>query len=204
MNSKPFPADTSAPIPTVDPIAEGIARLHEEHKAHVATSRLEFAALAEKAWEDHLAKQKADFLQRYRDSHYLPQRFKYASLDREGQYRVSLPHDSRIEGLAKVGMFGEMLRCLLARTPGHKAPVSTAIKWFAPYMEVSGTYSIITDRGSKNRAYVTNDITSSNIVVHAENLSREMALILNETSMCDCEFGSVRWWAPDEYDESEY
>jgi hypothetical protein len=204
MTSKPFPADTPAPIHALDPIAEGIARLHEEHKAHVATYRLEFNALAEKAWEAHLAKQKVDFLQRYRDSHYFPQRFKYASLDREGQYRVSLPYESRVEGLAEVKLYRQMLYVLLARTPNHKTTVSQMKSWLRPYMEVDGTMMIISTRGSRERAYVADATTSTNDLVHADKLSLAFAKLINGTSMVTTQFGEVSWFAPDEYDESEY
>lgn len=123
MNSKPFsPADTPAPIPAVDPIASAITRLHEEHKAHVAQYRADFAAQSELAYAAHLANQKSEWMKKYKDSHYLPQRYPYSDLSREGQYRVSLPFDQRVEGLAKVGLFGELLYVLLARTPGTQSP----------------------------------------------------------------------------------
>jgi hypothetical protein len=204
MNSKPFLPDAPTPALPPDPIAQGITRLHEEHKAHVATYRLEFAALAEKAWEAHLAKQKAEFLARYKDSHYMPQRYPYSSLDRPGQYRVSLNFDQRLEGLAKVGLFGEMLYVLLARTPGHKTTVGQVKNWMRPYLEVDGNMMIIERRGSRERAYVADARESTNDLVHAEGLSLAFAKLVNNTSMITTEFGEVSWFAPDEYDESEY
>lgn len=79
------------------------------------------------------------------------------------------------------------------------------MKWFAPYLEVNGNYSIISNRSSKDRAMITNEpFSSATMVVHANRLSREMAVILNNTSMVDTEFSLVRWYVPEDFDETEY
>jgi hypothetical protein len=207
MNSKPFEAETPAPMSIADPIAEGIARLRQQHRDNVAAHRAAFDEEAGRAWVAAEAKRKAEFIKDYHDRNFFPLKYPYARLDRAGQFRVSLPYDSRIELLAEQKLYDQCLYCVLARnTNGNPATVDKVKAWFklaVPDFTVDGDFMIISKRGSHERSYVASAATSTNDLVHARGLSDSFAELLNYTSMVEVQFGMVRWVVQD-FDPADY
>jgi hypothetical protein len=148
-NTKPFAADTPKPI---DPIAEGVHQLRLRHKAHVEAHRAAFEARAEQEYRRYLARQKESFVNKYCEDNYVRPRYPYADLSQAGQYRVSLPKEQRLDGLAAVKEYGELLYCLLARA-GGKLSVSEVQEQLKPYLPVTGDTNITEDVGTGYPSY---------------------------------------------------
>ena len=199
--SMPFPPDTKIVDP-IDPIDQGIQRLRAQHRANVAAHRAAFDEEADRAWVAAEAKRKAEFVKDYHDRNFFPLKYPYAALDRAGQYRASLPYESRLEGLASVKLWQEMLYCFLARN-GSRATVSEVKTWFETYLAVDGDFMIIGNRNPHERSTLATATTSTMDIVHAQGLSKVLAELLNYTSMVETQFGKVRWFGKD-FDPAEY
>jgi hypothetical protein len=189
-NTKPFEADAPKQI---DPITEGVHQLRLQHKANVEAHRAAFEARAEQEYQRYLARQKESFITKYREDHYVRPPYPYADLSPAGQYRVSLPNDQRLEKLAAVKEYGELLYCLLARA-GGKISVSEVQQQFKPYLPVTGDTNITEDVGTSG---------ARRMVTHATGLSKELADLLTQTWLVDVEFGQVLWKEKD-FEISEY
>jgi hypothetical protein len=170
----------------------------------MADHRAKYVSQANQAWLAAEEKRRADFLKSYNERHWFPLKYEYGTLSKEAQYRVSLRFDERPERLAAVEAYDQLLYCLISRnTTTNSATVEEVKSWFRPFVEVDGPYSIITDRGSRDRAYVASTITNTNVVVHASGLSKTLANILADTWMISVEFGKVQWHESD-YNSTEY
>jgi len=191
-NTKPFEVEAPKPI---DPIAEGVQKLRQQHKAHVEAHRVAFETRAESEWVRSEQRRKESFINTFREDHYIPLPYPWKDLSKADQYRISLPYDTRIEGLAAVKLYDQMLYCFLARTPGRKATVEQVQTWFAPYLPVTG------------EASVTEDIQTGgarHTITHASNLSKPLADLLARTWLVKCKFGKVTWNPGEAFDPSEY
>ena len=118
---------------------------------------------------------------------------------------MSLPYDERLDKLAAVQEFGELLYCLMARnTTNGKATIDQVKSWLTPFLsEVNGDYKIVSERGSHDRTQAIIELPSANYVVHAAHLSGELSKILTDTSMVSVQFGTVAWRERD-CEPSEY
>jgi len=190
-NTKLFEPDT----PTIDPITEGVRSLRQQHKANAEAHHLAFETRAESEWLRAEQQRKDSFINKYREDNYERLRYPYPDHSPAAQYRVSLPKDSRIESLAAVKEYGEMLYCCLARTPRRKVTLDCVQEWFAPYIPVTGDTSITEDVG---RGGVRNTLT------HATGLSEALGRILTNTWLVDVQFGQVTWNPGEDIEPSEY
>jgi hypothetical protein len=205
MKTQLFPPD-AATTPTIDPIADGIARLRQQHRDNVTKYAAEFDAEATRAWEAAEAKRRTAFLKDYRDQNWFPPKYPYASLDRNAQFRVSISPAERISTLAAHGLWDECLYCFLSRnTTNHRAAVAEVKLWFQDLgMEVDGPAMILEDRGATTRSYVASSTDSTNTIVHAKGLSVQFAHAINDASMIEVRFDQVSWFTPEPFDESVY
>jgi hypothetical protein len=201
--SKPFPPEISDRDRI---ITEGIQRLRTQHKSDVESHRRAFETRAEQEWERSERRRRDAFISKFTDDHYVRPRYKYSDLSPHGQYRVSLTSDQRLDGLAAVKLYGEMLYCFLVRnTTANKATIDDVKGWFRPYLrDVDGDYKIVSQRGSTDRMRAVTDVPTANYIIHAKDISRALADILTDTSMVSVEFGKVRWVAPEDVNVEEY
>jgi hypothetical protein len=187
--SKPFEADSTTP----DLIQEGVRRLRAQHRTNADAHRAAFEQQVSAAFERHEADRRQQWIDEYRQDHFVALRYPYESYTPAEQYRVSLPKDTRIEGLAAAGLYDQVLYCFLARA-GRSATVKQVQEWFAPYMPVAGDTRIEETMGQGH---------SANTVVHASGLSTGLADLLTKTWLVDVELGKVKWMDR-EHDPSEY
>ena len=199
----PFKPETPIPKTRDEIITAGVITLRQAHKANIEAHRIAFDARAEQRWVEHLAKQKADWIATFKEDNYVKPPYPYSDYSQPAQYRVSLEPDRRIDGLAAVELYDEMLYCFLARSGSNKATVDQVKAWFKPYFEVDGDYSILVDRDFPDRTYTTDHPTHSNVIIHAKELSKQLADILCDTWMIDVRFGQVVWKERD-IEHSEY
>lgn len=193
--SKPFVADTAIPLTRDQIIAEGVIRLRQKHKQDVESHREAFDKKAEQKWVEHLAKQKADWIARYKQDNYLPLGDPWKDLSKEDLYRISLPYDTRIEKLAAIELYDQMLYVFLARAPKRTATVEQIQGWFAPYMSVTGDVSVTEEMQTGGARHT---------ITHASGLSKPLADLLSRTWLVRCRFGKVTWVPGEEFDPSEY
>ena len=192
--SMPFPPDTATPKTRDEIITSGTIKLRHAHKQQVDSHRAAFEARAESEWLRAEQRRKEAFITKYREDNYVKPRYPYADYFPAAQYRVSLEPDRRIEGLAAVELWSEVLHCFMSRSGTNKAPIDLVKSWFRPYCEVDGNYSILSDRDfPQNRAYATDQPSHSNVIVHAQKLSKQLSDILTDTWMIEARYGHVVW-----------
>jgi hypothetical protein len=207
MNKQSFPFLMDVPnTPTISPIDEAIAALKARHRADREAHRIAFEQSASKEFERAEAARRTAWIDRYREGHYIPLKFPYQSLDRNGLYRVALSREERIPKLFEAGLHDEALYCLMSRNAAnHKASFTDVKSWFAELgMDVEGPYLIVGSRNPNERSTVTTATTSTADVVHATGLSKVLAEVLTYSSMITTRFGKVEWVVPEDFDPSEY
>ena len=207
QTSRPFPPDHAIPPTRGEIIADGVARLRQQHMANVDAYRTEFEAEAESAWVEHLAKQKADFIAQYRETNYMKPKYAYRGYSQSAQYRISLEPPQRLQGLAEVGLLDEFIKVMMVRNHTRTVSIQTVTDWVAPYLdEVNGEYGIVLDSSDRlfpENVYVTDELAEGDtVVVHARGLSKSFAEIL--VVAFDVRNNQVVWHAPQDLDESEY
>jgi hypothetical protein len=177
--SMPFEPETKTPTP--DPIAEGVLRLRAEHRAKAEAHRIAFDADAEIKWARAEKARKDKWIAAHKEGNYEPLQYPYTEYTLHEQYRVSLPQETRVADLAKVGLFDQILYCCLARN-NFVATVSAVQEFFQPYLpSVSGDATIV------------ETLTNNRKVTHAVGLSAELARILANAYLIETRHGKVSW-----------
>jgi hypothetical protein len=199
--SRPFLPDISDKDRIIN---QGVEQLRLAHKQRVESHRLECVARAEREYLRAEQRRHDAFVTKWLEDNYVRKSYPYGDLSPAGQYRVSLEPDKRLDGLAAVQEWSELLYCLLARGgSSNKAPIDKVKAWFKPYVAVDGDYSILVDRDFPDRTYTTDQPTHSNVIIHAKELSKQLADILTDTWMIEVRFGQVVWKERD-IERSEY
>jgi hypothetical protein len=200
--SRPFSPDISDRNRIIN---EGVEQLRTAHKQRVESHRLECVARAEREYLRAEQRRRDAFVTKWLEDNYVRKSYPYGDLSPAGQYRVFLESNKRLDGLAAVREFGELLYCLMARnTSNNKATIDQMKGWLTPFLsEVNGDYKIVSERGSHDRTQAVIELPSANYVVHAAHLSRELSKILTDTSMISVAFGTVAWLEKD-FEISDY
>jgi hypothetical protein len=184
---------------TQDQLDNARLKLRKDFEDRRRTQRANFEVEIEQKYLEHLANEKSRCCSKYRlDAAFEPLPWPYPNYSSQDLYRVSLPHDLRLEELLKAGLLDQALRVWLFRhEPSCRATVQETVDFLKPYIPVAGDYKITTSRTYKHQVLNgpvgrSMEAERTDEFVEASNLSKELHALL--TGWCIyVERGHVVW-----------
>lgn len=161
--------------------------LRKQFEQKRAEQKQRFQIEAEQAYELEQRRAKERWIADWKRDNYEPLQYPYTDWSDEDIYRVSLPHETRIEKLLEARMYSTALRCWLYRR-GSKAPLSSVKDFLRPYLgEVDGDEEFFVEHVTEGAELTTvgraQTTYRTHHVVTCSGLSPELKAVLHSLTV---------------------